>query len=219
MNNIKLALAEDNSFLRNSISKNLGLFPELKLKIISVNGKQLIKSLLKDQNIDVILMDIEMPEMDGIEATNIIKSKYPQIKIIILTIFDDEEKIINAINAGADGYLLKDTPPQVLLNSIKIVKENGSPLSPSIAEKTFNILKQANLVNYHSSAQNTNIKLTNREKDVLIQLSKGLIYVEIATNLNISVGTVRKHIENIYSKLNVHNKVEAIQKAKTHHLL
>jgi DNA-binding NarL/FixJ family response regulator len=215
--NLKIAIAEDNSFLAKAVIEKLSFFDDLSYKFRGVNGAELIGKLEENHNIDVILMDIQMPEMDGIKATEIVKNKYPHIKIIMLTVFDDGENIFKAIKAGANGYLLKEIDAENLHKSILEVVDGGAPMTPSIALKTLNLLR--NPISDENSDEMAKIKLTNRETDILEHLSKGLNYNEIANNLIISPSTVRKHIENIYKKLQVHNKMEAVQKAKKHRLI
>ena len=215
---IKIAIAEDNSLLAKSIEEKLGFFQdEIKFKFRGVNGKDLIKKLELDHNVDVILMDIQMPEMNGIEATEIISNKFPHIKIIMLTVLDDENYIFKAIQAGANGYILKDEPPKKLLESIIEINQGGAPMSAGIALKAMKLLRNP-IENdeFHSTEK---FDLTVREAEVLNNLSKGFDYKQIADFLSISPATVRKHIENIYIKLQVHNKVEAIQKATKHRLI
>ncbi len=208
---IRIALAEDNNFLAASIRDKIGLFPEeLKFKFRGENGSDLLDKLQNDSNIDVILMDIQMPVMNGIEATELVSKKFPHIRIIMLTVLDDENHIFQAIRAGANGYILKDEPPQRLLEGIRDIMNGGAPMSAGIASKALKILRNPDRLHQPEQAD---FKLTARETDVLVQLSNGLDYREIALNLNISPGTVRKHIENTYSKLQVHNKIEAVQLA------
>ena len=214
---LKIAIAEDNSFLARAVIDKLSFFKDLEFKFLANNGAELIGKLEVNHNIDVILMDIQMPEMDGIIATELIKNKYPQIKIIILTVFDDDENIFNAIKAGANGYLLKEIAAENLHNSILEVLSGGAPMTPSIALKTLNLLRNPEKIENDSDLEK--IKLTFRETDILEQLSKGLNYNEIADNLIISPSTVRKHIENIYKKLQVHNKMEAVLKGKKYRLI
>lgn len=215
--NLKIAIAEDNSFLAKAVIEKLSFFINLNYKFKGVNGAELIGKLEENHNIDVILMDIQMPEMDGITATEIIKNKYPHIKIIMLTVFDDDENIFNAIKAGANGYLLKEIDAENLHKCILEVVNGGAPMTPSIALKTLNLLRNPELA--ENTIEIDTIKLTKRETEILEQLSKGLNYTKIAENLIISPSTVRKHIENIYKKLQVHNKIEAVIKAKKHKLI
>ena len=214
---LKIAIAEDNSFLAKAVTEKLSFFNDLDFKFKGVNGAELIGKLEANHNIDVILMDIQMPEMDGIVATEIIKNKYPHIKIIMLTVFDDDENLFKAIKAGANGYLLKEIDAENLHKCILEVMNGGAPMTPSIALKTLKLLRNPLTINDIDELEQ--IKLTNRETDILEHLSKGLNYNEIAKNLIISPSTVRKHIENIYKKLQVHNKMEAVSKARKHNLI
>jgi DNA-binding NarL/FixJ family response regulator len=213
---VRIAIVDDNVFLQKAIAEKLSFFEDLKLKFTAIDGNDLQQKLEISKNIDLILMDIEMPECNGIEATKIVKSKYPQIKIIMLTVFDNDENIFNAIKAGADGYLLKEVNPNDLYQGIIETLNGGAAMNPSIALKTLKLLR--NPVNFEQKSDE-DIKLTAREVEVLEQLSKGLNYNIIADNLYLSPSTVRKHIENIYNKLQVHNKLEAIQKARNNNLI
>lgn len=216
--NIKVAIAEDNDSLALAIKEKLELFSDsIQFKYRAVNGNDLIEKLEDDYTVDTILMDIEMPVMDGIEATGIIKDKFPLIKVIMLTVFDDEEKILRSIQAGAMGYLLKDEPPDKIIDGIKMVMDGGAPMSPVIAAKALEILRNPQIAGLNKA--NEEFELTKRETEVLEQLSRGSDYNEIAGALFVSPFTVRKHIENIYTKLQVHNKVQAIQKAIRHKLI
>jgi DNA-binding NarL/FixJ family response regulator len=213
---VRIAIVDDNVFLQKAVAEKLSFFDDLTLRFTALHGKDLLTKLESNKNIDLILMDIEMPECNGIEATKIIKSKYPQIKIIMLTVFDNDENIFNAIKAGADGYLLKEVNPKDLHQGIIETMNGGAAMNPSIALKTLKLLR--NPVEFTQKDQEE-IKLTMREIEVLEQLSKGLSYNVIADNLILSPSTVRKHIENIYTKLQVHNKLEAIHKAKSNNLI
>ncbi len=217
MNKIRVALAEDNDFLACSIQEKLELFGErIQFKYRASNSRELLEKLEQDHTVDIILMDIEMPEMDGIAGTEIISQKYPQIKVIMLTVFDDEDKIFRSIQAGAKGYLLKDEPPNRIYEGILMIMEGGAPMSPTIAAKSLELLRNPEIAAVQEEEQ---VKLTPRQIDVLVQLSKGLNYQEIAENLFISPTTVRKHIENIYEQLHVHNKMQAVQKAQKNRLI
>ena len=214
---IKIAIVDDNSFLIKTVQEKLSFFEDFSLKFTAVNGEDLIEKLGKNHNIDLILMDIEMPKMNGIEATEIIKNKYPQIKIIMLTVFDNDENIFKSIKAGADGYFLKEVNPKELKDGILETLAGGAAMTPSIAMKTLKLLREP--IVFEDCKPCDEVNLTPREIEVLEQLSKGLKYEAIAQNLFLSAGTIRKHVENIYTKLQVHNKLEAIQKAKTNKLI
>lgn len=213
---IKIAIAEDNTFLITAVKEKLSFFDDLSFKFSALNGEELLEKLESNHNLDLILMDIEMPILNGIDTTQKVKQKYPHIKIIMLTVFDNDENIFNAIKAGADGYLLKDVNPKDLHDGIVDTLNGGAAMNPSIAMKTLKLLREPIVV---ETASEETIKLTQREIDVLEQLSKGLSYNAIADNLILSTGTIRKHIENIYRKLQVHNKLEAVQKAKKNNLI
>lgn len=214
---IKLAIVDDNSFLIRATQEKLSFFDDFMIKLSATNGKDLLEKLDKNHNIDMILMDIEMPTMNGVEATEIVKSKYPHIKIIMLTVFDNDENIFKSIKAGADGYLLKEVNPKDLYQGIMDTLNGGATMTPSIALKTLKLFRNPIVVETKPTSED--IRLSTREIEVLEQLSRGLTYSVIADNLFLSVGTIRKHIENIYNKLQVHNKLEAIQKAKNNNLI
>ena len=213
----KIVIVDDNIFLQKAIAEKLSFFEDLTCKFTANNGIDLLEKLEANHNIDLILMDIEMPKMNGIEATEMIKTKYPHIKIIMLTIFDNDENIFKSIKAGADGYLLKEVSPNDLNQGIIETLNGGAIMTPSIALKTLKLFR--NPIEFETKTNCEEIKLTTREIEVLEQLSKGLKYNNIADNLILSLGTVRKHVENIYTKLQVHNKLEAIQKAKNNNLI
>lgn len=206
---IKLAIAEDNEFLLKAILEKLSFYPELEVKLLAYNGLELLEMLEKDSNIHLILMDIEMPIMNGIAATAEVNKKYPHIKLIMLTVFDDDENIFRAIQAGADGYFLKEVDPKTLNQGIIDTLAGGAAMTPSVAMKTLKLLR--NPPSFEEPIED--IQLSPREIEVLVHTSKGLSYIQISENLFISPKTVRKHIENIYQKLQVHSKLEAIQKA------
>ncbi|MFN5983408.1 MAG: response regulator [Fluviicola sp.] len=215
---IKVGIVDDNTFLLNTIQEKLSFFPEFSIKIRAVNGEDLLAKLSVSHNLDLILMDIEMPKMDGIEATRQIKNLYPQIKIIMLTVFDDDENIFNSIRAGADGYLLKEIRPDDLHKAILETMEGGASMTPSIALKALKLLRDPELIQ-NMNQEKEDYKLSAREIEILDQISTGLKYNKIAENLFLSVNTVRKHVVNIYEKLQVHNKLEAVQKAKNNRLI
>jgi DNA-binding NarL/FixJ family response regulator len=215
---IRIALAEDNVLLAQTIKEKLELFADrIEFKFHAKNGNDLIEKLGKGNDVDVILMDIEMPELNGIEATEFIRNKYSGIKVIMLTVFDDEDKIFRSIQAGANGYLLKDESPDKIFESIEMIINGGAPMSPIIAAKTLELLR--NPLASYTNNQESDFSLSKREIEVLEQLSKGEDYIRIANLLFISPATVRKHIENIYKKLEVHNKVQAVQKAIKHRII
>ena len=213
---IKIAIIDDNSFLITSIKEKLSFFEGIQIKFTANNGADLLKKVEDNHNVDVLLMDIEMPVLNGIETTAIVKQKYPQIKVIMLTVFDNDENIFNAIQAGADGYLLKDVNPNELHQGILETLNGGAAMNPSIALKTLKLLR--NPISFDNTPSEE-INLSAREIEVLEQLAQGLSYTIIADNLFLSPSTVRKHIENIYKKLQVHSKIEAVQKARNNNII
>lgn len=212
---IRIAIAEDISRIAQTLKEKLELSQDMQVQYIASNGKELLHELMKNHNIDVILMDINMPEMDGIEATKQVTQRWPNIKVIMSTVFDDEENIFNAILAGASGYLMKDERPEKVHRAVFEVLEGGASMSPTIAKKALALLK----FGVRPQTEIEEFNLTKREKEILEHLAKGLSYDQIADNLFISSGTVRKHIENIYRKLQVNNKMEAVQKASQHKII
>lgn len=162
---------------------------------------------IKDCQPDVVLMDINMPGINGIEAVIIIKKEFPGIQILMQTVFEEDDKVFASICAGASGYVLKNTAPTRLLEAIAEVHEGGAAFAPSIAKK---VLKMA-------ANQNTDpaeyINLSEREKEVLQKLVDGMSYKMVAASLKISFDTVHSHIANIYAKLHVNSKSEAVAKA------
>lgn len=194
------------------LKENIALSPDFMVSGHAADGQDLIEQLGAMPNLPhIILMDIKMPRLNGIQATEQIKARYPQLKIVMITVFDDEQHIFDAILAGADGYLLKDAPPEELHRSLHEVMSGGAPMSPAIARKALALLRQPP---EPTPATPEQYDLSEREIEILQQLSKGLRYRQVAQNLYISEGTVRKHIENIYRKLQVHNKLSAVDKAR-----
>lgn len=215
---IKIAIAEDNDFLAKSLIEKLALFPEkFSMDYRARNGLDMVDYLKASNLPDVILMDIEMPVMNGIAATAQISEKFPDIKIIMLTVFDDEDKIFKAIKSGASGYLLKDESVEKIVDGIDSVLNGGAPMSAAIASKTLKLLKQSSNIITEKPTEDFN--LSNREVEVLDLLKEGFDYNQIAEKLFISPFTVRKHIENIYKKLQVNNKMQAVQKATTNRII
>ena len=214
---IKILIVEDNYFLKKALEEKLSFYDDIVIKDTAENGLEALEILDKNHIVDLIFMDIEMPKMNGIQATEIIKNKYPQIKILMITVFDNDENIFNAIKAGADGYLLKETKAEKLHEAIHEVLNGGATMSPSIAQKTMRLLMNPTTVTKDKDREL--IELSPREIEVLEQLSKGLKNQLIADNLFLSISTVKKHIENIFTKLQVHNRIEAIRKAKNSNYL
>ena len=217
----RVAIAEDNAVNRNTFMQKLSLSSKLRLIFSANNGNECLeklKGLFHTEMPQVIFMDLKMPEMDGIETIRIAKSLYPQIHFIVLTIFDDDSKIFDAIKAGASGYLLKHEPASVLEESvIDILEIGGAPMSPAIARKALNLLsKSTNTENGTNATNEIPESITQREKEILQQMVSGWDAKRIAVELNISTLTVRKHIANIYEKLHVSSRAQIIMLATKH---
>ncbi len=157
---------------------------------------------------DLILMDIDMPNVNGIEGVMTVRKKYPDLKILMQAVFEDDEKLFASIRAGADGYILKKTTPQLLISSIHDAIEGGSPMTPSIAKQVLRYVGST-----ESKKENHDFKLTTREQEILYLLVQGLSYKMIAQKCFISLPTVSSHIQKIYEKLHVNSAVEAVTKA------
>src|SRR6188474_249881 len=204
---IRVTIFEDNNSLRQSLYQLINGSDGFKCVGAFEDCLDLMKNI-KDTNPDVVLMDIEMPGINGIEAVGMLREKYPALKILMQTIFEDNEKIFNSILAGASGYILKNTSPSRFLDFIRETYEGGAPMSPSVATKVMKMV-----VEQSPHAKVNNFNLTEREKEILSCLVKGMSYKLIADACFISIDTVRGHIRNIYEKLHVHSKSEAVAKA------
>ncbi len=213
----KVALAEDNSVNRNTFIQKIKVLDNIEVIFTAINGDYCLdqlKGLPHTRQPQVIFMDLEMPGMDGIETINIAKSLYPQIHFIVLTVFDDEEKIFEAIKAGASGYLLKHEPAQVLKDAIvNVLETGGAPMSPPIARKALQLLGRSSHENSSSAGPSLPASVTERESEILQHMVNGWDAKRIASELDLSVLTVRKHIANIYDKLHVNSKAQVISLA------
>ena len=205
--NIKVAIYEDNHSLREGLYQLIDGTEGFRCVGAFANCNMMIKQI-EETKPDVVLMDIELPGISGIEAVKILKERFPEVKILMETIFEDNNKIFDSICNGAEGYILKNTPPALILSSIKEIYEGGAPMTPSVASKVLKMFKNSSL----SSVKETN-NLTEREREVLKSLVDGMSYKMISASSFISVDTVSGHIKNIYKKLQVHSKSEAVVKA------
>jgi DNA-binding NarL/FixJ family response regulator len=200
-----ILLYEDNKLLRESVCSLLGMADEYEIKGAFADCS-LVEKQVALHNPDVILMDIDMPGVNGIEAVKKIRAFNQSAQIIMLTVFDDSEHVFNALRAGANGYLLKKDISDKLIDSIDEILTGGAPMSPVIARMVINSMQQQQKVR-------DNYKLTRREGDVLHLLSKGNSVKMIANALGVSIDTVRTHTKNIYDKLHVNSQTEAVSKA------
>jgi DNA-binding NarL/FixJ family response regulator len=212
---IRIALAEDNPVNRNTFKQNVQGHSKWKTVFIAANGSECLAELKgtpRELLPHIIFMDIEMPLLNGIETISIAKSIYPEIHFIVLSVFDDDDKIFEAIKAGASGYLLKHENQSGIEDAITTVLEHqGAPMSPAIARKTLQLLSKFSAIDENKKTNPLPEIITGREKEILEHTINGKDAKQIAVTLNISVLTVRKHIANIYEKLQVQSKAQIIQ--------
>jgi DNA-binding NarL/FixJ family response regulator len=205
---INVAIVEDNDTIREGLAALINGTTGYKC-VGSFSDCETFLAKLDTIDVNVVLMDIALPGMNGIEGVKNAVKKKPDIDILMLTIYEDSEKVFDALCAGACGYLVKKTPPSKLLEAIKEVHEGGSPMSSQIARQVITAFKDVKYV----EDKTEEYKLSSREKEVINLLASGNNYQQIADQLFISVDTVRHHIKNIYKKLHVHTQSEAVAKA------
>ncbi len=205
----RISIYDDNARILEALEILLKTHPHFDLVGAYRNTSGLLESIDKAKP-DIILMDINIPPIDGIEATRMISKKFPDVKVVIQTIFDEDEKVFAALCAGAAGYILKNTPSEKIITSIEEILQGGAPISPTIAHKVLHLFK------VHitpDTAASENYELSAREKEVLKGLVDGLSYKMIAEKCEVSFETIKSHIKNIYHKLKVASMTEAVVKA------
>ena len=201
----KVAIVEDDGGLREQLAHILGSARDVRFVGACVSGEEAVDRI-HVMRPDVVLMDIKLPGMSGIECVAQLKRALPSLQILMLTVYEDSERIFRALKAGADGYLVKSSPPAVLLEAIDDVRRGGSPMSSHIARK---VVRHFHLVG-PSPEESEN--LSPREQEVLNLLSAGYIYKDISDQLGIAIETVRTYVKNICEKMHVRNRVEAVAK-------
>jgi DNA-binding NarL/FixJ family response regulator len=208
---MKISIFEDNEKLRDLIEMLLGGSEDFEVCSKYHNTKNILANLINDQP-DVIVMDIDMPRHDGIEGVRAVKTNFPHIKVIMHTVFDDDDRLFTCLSLGADGYILKKDASSSLFNAIKEVLQGGAPMSAGIAARVLQTFRKINppTHDYH---------ITEREKEILVLLSRGFSYRMISIECSISIETVRRHLKNIYQKLHVQCGTEAVAKAISERLL
>jgi len=215
--NFTVALTEDNSINRNTFLQKIQVLGNMQVVFVATNGHdclEQLKGLPQAKIPQVIFMDLEMPQLDGIETIRLAKSLYPSIHFIVLTVFDDDEKIFEAIKSGASGYLLKHEPAGVLQEAVMNVLEyGGAPMSPAIARKALQLMSRSSIDSSAAGKNPLPEMITTREEEILRHMVNGWDAKRTAAELNISVLTVRKHIANVYEKLHVQSKAEVISLA------
>ncbi|HZG88430.1 response regulator transcription factor [Paenibacillus sp.] len=215
MDPIKVMIVEDQELIRSSLQIVLGIESDLAVVGAAENGAEAV-ALCEERRPDVVLMDIHMPVMDGIEATKRIKKANPQTKIIILTTFQEMDFVIEALQAGAEGYLLKAIDTKDLVAGVRVVAHGGTLITQEIAKALF-----AGHIQKSSGGESPSEKymLSKRETEILQCLADGLSNEAIAEKLFLSMGTVKNYISNLYAKLDVAGRAEAVRKARTEELL
>ena len=207
---IRVTIFEDNKLVRDALQAILNGTPGYTCSGAFADGNRW-EFDIKRSNPDVVLMDIEMPGLNGIEVTQFITEKFPDIKILIQTVFNDSDKIFHALCAGASGYILKNDPPHKYLEAINEVYNGGAPVSATVAKKLLGFFTNKNIILV--APGNTDYLLSDREKELLKLMVEGHNYKDIAGKAFISYETVRTHVKNIYKKLHVTSRSEAVMKA------
>lgn len=222
---IKLAILEDNVVLRNRIKELLSLFKDIEMVFASGNSSDFLNALSsqsKSSRPDVILMDIELPDTSGIETTAEIKVQFPDIDVLMFTVFEDDERIFQAIQAGASGYLLKDESIDTIVESIRELHNGGAPMSPQVARRVMQIVRagsKSNIINDPHLSRPTPFDLTNREVEILQKLVEGKTNAVIGEELFVSPWTIKTHVKSIYRKMHVGSRAEVTRIALKNNLV
>jgi len=214
---VTIAIVEDQREVREGLTYLLGLDGRVRV----IGGFDAAEGLLdwmagaeKRDEPDIVLMDIHLPGMDGIEATRVLRSARPNMVVLILTVFEEPDTILAAFRAGARGYLLKNTRPEALLDQVLSALDDGSPISPTVARRLLDELRRD-----ADEGASADYGLTAREREVLRDIVDGLTYKELAEKHHIAGSTAKKHMLHIYQKLNVSSKAEIVRKALSEHLV
>ncbi|MFN4007339.1 MAG: response regulator transcription factor [Chitinophagaceae bacterium] len=202
---LTIAIIEDDDKVRHYLGEQIHLNIDVEDVRLFQNAETALPELAT-MPVDIALFDVNLPGMNGIECIRRLKMTHPRMQCMVLTVYDDADTIFEALKAGAISYLLKSTPPQKILEAIKEVQQGGSPISSQIARKVIEAFTVREKTNEHFQT------LSKREQEMLEQLAKGYRYKEIADKLFVSIETVRTHIRNIYEKLQVNSRIEALKK-------
>jgi DNA-binding NarL/FixJ family response regulator len=202
---IKVSIVEDDRGTRKHLMTILGAAPALKTLNAYESGEDALRGM-PDSVPDVVLMDINLPGMNGIQCVGELKTKLPKVQILMLTTYEDSKLIFDSLRAGASGYLLKNMAPQEVVQAVEQVSAGGSPMSMAIARKVVNYFQRMKQVKSELDV------LSKREQEILALLAKGFLYKEIGDQLGITTGTVRVHLHTVYEKLHVSSRTEAVVK-------
>jgi DNA-binding NarL/FixJ family response regulator len=202
---MKVMICDDQAIVRDGLELLLKLENGIEVVGLAQDGAQAVE-LVESTHPDLVLMDLLMPGVNGVEATRTIRAKHPEIKVLVLTTFDDDEWVFDAIRAGASGYLLKDTPRSKVIEAIRGTVAGKAFVDPAVAGK---LLKQAANAQVQPATRITE-KLTERERDVLRLMAQGLNNADIAAQMHLSEGTVRNHVSAIFTKLEVSDRTQAV---------
>jgi DNA-binding NarL/FixJ family response regulator len=204
---IKVAIFEDNKILRESLQQLIDVEEDMRCTGIFADANKLVRSM-QLANPDIVLMDINMPGLSGIEAVQVITDKFPQVHILMQTVFEENDKIFAAVCAGASGYMLKKTAPKQMIEAIRETYAGGAPMTASVAVKVLQMFRAQS-----KETKKEFFNLSEREKEILTLLVQGKSYKATASECFISIDTVKTHVNHIYEKLHVHSKSEAVAKA------
>lgn len=215
---IRVAVVEDHPDLRTRLVQQLAYFDRVELVLVSESGDDFLADLeVRDRSggalPEVVLMDIEMPGRDGIATTDELKTIWPALDVLMLTVYEDEDKIFAAVQAGASGYLLKDAGPHAIVSAVEEIAEGGAPTSPLVARKLLSYVRAHEQAAQRTATLSASIHLTPREGEVLSRLVEDHTEAEIADTLGISPHTIRSHVKNLYAKLQVHSRAQAVRVA------
>jgi DNA-binding NarL/FixJ family response regulator len=206
---VKIAIVEDNKTTRESLEAIIALAPDFQCVCVCGSAEEALTAVPR-ANPEVVLMDIQLPKMSGVECVSRLKVALPSTQVIMVTVYQDPERIFRALQAGASGYLLKRASPDQVLNSIRDVQRGGVPMSAEIARKVIGYFQSKPVAAPEVE------KLSPRELEILNLIAPGFSNKEIADRLNISIESVRWHLKNIYHKLHVHSRTEAAMKLRSH---
>lgn len=210
---IRVAVFDDNETRREGLQMMINLTADMECTGAYPDCRNVVQRVT-EMKPDVVLMDIDMPHVSGLEGLILLKKNFPDLKIVMQTVFEEDDKIFACICSGADGYILKKTPPHELLKGIVDVMQGGAPMTPTVARQVLRLFSNKN-----STERTGGFDLTDREQEILSHLVKGLSYKMIADKCNISLPTVSTHVRHIYEKLQVHSVAAAVAKAIEHRMV